>query len=86
MLDPKFASKTNCLHAYLPRSGPINFAFFQFCPPIYLFIFHIFIGLFGMYRITKRPYKDNPESVYTPLPRNITPLGIELDPSIESQK
>ena len=48
---------------------------------IYLFIFHIFIGLFGMYRITKRPYKDNPESVYTPLPRNITPLGIELDPT-----
>ena len=48
---------------------------------IYLFIFHIAIGLFGMYRITRRPYKDNPESVYTPLPRNITPLGIELDPT-----
>ena len=48
---------------------------------IYLFIFHIAIVLFGMYRITRRPYKDNPESVYTPLPRNITPLGIELDPT-----
>ena len=44
-------------------------------------IFHIIIGLFGMYRITKRPYKDNPESTFTPLPRNITPLGIELDPT-----
>ena len=34
-----------------------------------------------MFRITKRPYKDNPESTFTPLPRNITPLGIELDPT-----
>ena len=48
---------------------------------IHLFIFHIVIGLFGMYRITKRNYKDNPESTFTPLPRNITPLGIELNPT-----
>ena len=48
---------------------------------IHLFIFHVLIGLFGMFRITKRPYKDNPESTFTPLPRNITPLGIELDPT-----
>ena len=33
-----------------------------------------------MYRITKREYEDNPDSTFTPLPRNITPLGIELDP------
>ena len=37
--------------------------------------------MFGLYRITKRSYTDNPESTFTPLPRNITPLGIELDPS-----
>ena len=48
---------------------------------IHLFIFHVIIGLFGMFRITKRPYKDNPDSTFTPLPRNITPLGIELDPT-----
>ena len=48
---------------------------------IYLFIFHIIIGLFGLYRITKRSTKDNPDSTFTPLPRNITPLGIELDPT-----
>ena len=34
-----------------------------------------------MYRITRRAYEDNPESTFTPLPRNITPLGIELDPT-----
>ena len=34
-----------------------------------------------MYRITKRDYEDNPDSTFTPLPRNITPLGIELDPT-----
>ena len=48
---------------------------------IFLAIFHAIIGLFGMYRITRRSYEDNPESTFTPLPRNITPLGIELDPT-----
>jgi MFS family permease len=48
---------------------------------IYLGIVHTFIGLFGLYRITKRKYEDNPDSTFTPLPRNITPLGIELDPT-----
>ena len=48
---------------------------------VYLAFFHLIIGLFGMYRITKRNYEDNPESTFTPLPRNITPLGIELDPT-----
>ena len=48
---------------------------------IFLAIFHILIGLFGMYRITRREYEDNPDSTFTPLPRNITPLGIELDPT-----
>jgi len=48
---------------------------------IHLLFFHLIIGVFGLYRITKRSYKDNPESTFTPLPRNITPLGIELDPT-----
>ena len=48
---------------------------------VHLFIFHILIVIFGLYRITKRSYEDNPESTFTPLPRNITPLGIELDPT-----
>mgnify|MGYP000929516818 CR=1 FL=1 len=48
---------------------------------VFLGVFHIIIGLFGMFRITRRSYKDNPESLFTPLPRNITPLGIELDPT-----
>jgi len=48
---------------------------------VYLLVFHIIIGLFGMYRITRRETKENPDSTFTPLPRNITPLGIELDPT-----
>ena len=48
---------------------------------IFLAIFHTLIGLFGLYRMTKREYEDNPQSIFTPLPRNITPLGIELDPT-----
>tara|TARA_Y100000590_G_C15697075_1_gene1005523 strand:- start:972 stop:2261 length:1290 start_codon:yes stop_codon:yes gene_type:complete len=48
---------------------------------VHLLCFHIIIGLFGLYRASKRSYKDNPESTFTPLPRNITPLGIELDPT-----
>ena len=30
--------------------------------------------------MTKRSYEENPDNTFTPLPRNITPLGIELDP------
>ena len=48
---------------------------------IFLFIFHVIIGLFGIYRMTRRSYEENPESIFTPLPRNITPLGMELDPT-----
>ena len=48
---------------------------------VFLGVFHLAVGLFGVYRITKRNYEDNPESLFTPLPRNITPLGIELDPT-----
>ena len=48
---------------------------------IFLFIFHVIIGLFGIYRMTRRSYEENPDSIFTPLPRNITPLGIELDPT-----
>tara|TARA_Y100000590_G_scaffold176972_1_gene202183 strand:- start:2916 stop:4205 length:1290 start_codon:yes stop_codon:yes gene_type:complete len=48
---------------------------------VHLLFFHLIIGIFGLYRTTKRTYKDNPESTFTPLPRNITPLGIELDPT-----
>ena len=48
---------------------------------IHLLFFHLVIGVFGLYRITRRSYEDNPESTFTPLPRNITPLGIELDPT-----
>ena len=48
---------------------------------VFLAIVHLLVGLFGMYRITKRDYEDNPDSTFTPLPRNITPLGIELDPT-----
>ena len=48
---------------------------------VHLLFFHLIIGAFGLYRITRRSYEDNPESTFTPLPRNITPLGIELDPT-----
>ena len=47
----------------------------------HLLLYHLIIGIFGLYRITKRSYEDNPDSTFTTLPRNITPLGIELDPT-----
>jgi len=47
---------------------------------VYLIIFHIIISLFGIYRMAIRKVSENPDNTFTPLPRNITPLGIELDP------
>ena len=47
---------------------------------IYLIFFHVIISLFGFYRMSVRKVEENPANTFTPLPRNITPLGIELDP------
>jgi len=48
---------------------------------VHLIIFLLPVIFFGIYRINARKYEDNPESTFTPLPRDITPLGIELDPT-----
>ncbi len=48
---------------------------------VHLLIFLLAIVFFGIYRMNKRKYEDNPESTFTALPRDITPLGIELDPT-----
>ena len=47
---------------------------------IHLLFFLLVICIFGIFRMTRRKYEDNPESTFTPLPKDITPLGIELDP------
>ena len=47
---------------------------------IFLIIFHIIISLFGFYRMSRRRVEENPNNTFTPLPKNITPAGIELDP------
>ena len=47
---------------------------------IFLFIFQTLIAIFGFYRMTRRSSEDNPDNTFTPMPRNITPLGMELDP------
>ena len=47
---------------------------------VHLLIFFIIITCFGIFRMNKRKHEDNPDSTFTPLPKDITPLGIELDP------
>ena len=47
---------------------------------VHLLIFYFAIIIFGFYRLSQRKHEDNPDSSFTPLPTNITPLGIELDP------
>ena len=66
--------------------GPITCVIFMdnFGPSgffIFLIILQIVISVFGFYRMSVRPTEENPDSTFTPLPRNITPLGIELDPT-----
>ena len=50
---------------------------------IYLFVIHGLLGLFGLYRMAKRTKPTGIESQYVPLPRNITPAGMELNPVTE---
>lgn len=66
-------------------TAPFLCSFFmkQFGPNgmfIFLFIFQTLIGLFGIYRMTRRSAEENPDNTFTSMPRNITPLGMELDP------
>jgi len=66
-------------------TAPFICSFFmkQFGPNgmfIFLFIFQTLIGVFGIYRMTRRSTEENPDNTFTPMPRNITPLGMELDP------
>ena len=50
---------------------------------IYLFIVHGLLGLFGLYRMTKRTTPADLKSQYIPLPRNISAAGMELSPIAE---
>ena len=50
---------------------------------IFLFMAHIFLGLFGIYRMAIRTKPADIESQYVPLPRTITPLGMELNPKAD---
>tara|TARA_Y100000590_G_scaffold426092_1_gene534772 strand:+ start:4272 stop:5504 length:1233 start_codon:yes stop_codon:yes gene_type:complete len=50
---------------------------------VFLFFIHIFLGLFGIYRMSKRSKPSDIESQYIPLPRNITAAGMEMNPKIE---
>ena len=50
---------------------------------IYLLLIHGLLGFFGLYRMTKRAIPADSESQYVPLPRNITPAGMELNPVTE---
>ena len=66
-------------------SGPILCSLFiQFLDLngffIFLIIFHLIIGFFGIYRMKVREVASNPESTFTPIPATITPAGLQLDP------
>ena len=50
---------------------------------VYIFIVHLLLGLFGLYRMGKRPKPSDIESQYVPLPRNISATGMELNPKVE---
>ena len=48
---------------------------------VHLIIFLFPVVVYGLYRLSQRGLEDNPDSTFTPLPRDITPFGIELDPT-----
>jgi len=47
---------------------------------LFLILFHIIIGGFGLYRMRVRETVSNPDSTFTPVPATITPAGLQLDP------
>ena len=68
--------------------GPIIASYFMtiFGPSgffVFLFLVHLSIGLFGIYRMAIRIKPSDIKSQYVPLPRTITPTGMELNPKAE---
>ena len=68
--------------------GPIIASYFMtiFGPSgffVFLFLVHLSIGLFGIYRMAIRTKPKDIESQYVPLPRTITPTGMGLNPKAE---
>tara|TARA_Y100000590_G_C15384456_1_gene887655 strand:- start:359 stop:694 length:336 start_codon:yes stop_codon:yes gene_type:complete len=53
---------------------------------VHLFIVHLFLGLFGLYRMSQRTKSEDLESQYTALPRNITPAGMQMNPKTEYEE
>ena len=53
---------------------------------VFLFFTHLILGLFGIYRMSKRAKPENLESQYVPLPRNISAVGMELNPNANIKK
>ena len=53
---------------------------------VFLFFTHLILGLFGIYRMSKRAKPDDLESQYVPLPPNISPIGMELNPKTNTKK
>ena len=50
---------------------------------VFLFLVHVFLGFFGIYRMAVRTKPSDIESQYVPLPRTMTPTGMELNPKAE---
>ena len=53
---------------------------------VYLFLTHLSLGLFGIYRMSKREKPKNLKSQYVPLPRNISAIGMGLNPKTNMKK
>jgi len=53
---------------------------------VFLFFTHLILGLFGIYRMSKRAKPDDLKSQYVPLPRNISAIGMELNPKTNIKK
>ena len=51
---------------------------------IHLLFFLLVMSLFGIFRMTRRKCEDNPESTFTPLPKDITPQVLNLTQIQES--
>jgi len=52
---------------------------------IFLVISHTVIAIFGIYRMKVRQTVENPDSTFTPMPANITPTGLTLDPDAPAE-
>ena len=53
---------------------------------VFLVVGNMLVGLFALYRMSIRPVIENKDNQFFPVPKSITPTGMELNPAANTEE